>query len=168
MRFFLFRHRNEIWIVKDPDKVPKPRELLLQNSQIEIIRQKAEILGKGLTIVDKVSRKRTAKHTAESRQKISEALSGERNPNWGGLSSEHKAKISRTMRGTRRRDANPMYARRHSWETRRLMALKASQRRRKWCVEPNGKCHLVDPFTFILPAGWCWGMKYDPYRPQKS
>jgi len=164
MRFFLFQHKKELWIVKDPTKVPKPRELLLQNSQIEIIRQKADIFGKGLTIVDKVSRKRTATHTDESRRKISESKMGSKNPNWGGLTSEHKAKISRTMKGTRRRDANPMYARKHSWETRRLMAIRASQRRRKWCVEPNGKCHLVDPLTFILPAGWCWGMKYDPYR----
>ena len=166
MKFFLFKTKTELWIVKDPSKVPKPRELLLQNSQIEIIRDKAEIFGKGLTIVDKVGRKRTARHTSESRKKISEALTGEKNPNWGGLSSEHKAKISRTMRGTRRRDANPMYARRHTWETRRLMAIKASMRRRKWCVEPNGKCHLVDPLTFTLPGGWLWGMKYDPYRPQ--
>lgn len=166
MKFFLFKTKTELWIVKDPSKVPKPRELLLQNSQIEIIRDKAEIFGKGLTIVDKVGRKRTAKHTTESRKKISEAMTGEKNPNWGGLSSEHKAKISRTMRGTRRRDANPMYARRHTWETRRLMAIKASMRRRKWCVEPNGKCHLVDPLTFTLPGGWLWGMKYDPYRPR--
>jgi hypothetical protein len=164
MRFFLFQHKKEIWIVKDPNKVPKPRELLLQNSQIEIIREKANILGKGLTIVDKVGRKRTKLHTPEGRQKISESKKGDKNPNWGGLSFEHRAKISRTMKGTRRRDANPMYARRHSWETRRKMSIKASMRRRKWCVEPSGKCHLVDPILFVLPAGWMWGMKYDPYK----
>jgi hypothetical protein len=166
MKFFLFKTKTELWIVKDPSKVPKPRELLLQNSQIEIIRDKAKILGKGLTIVDKVTIKKTARHSPETRKKISEAMTGEKNPCWGGLTSEHKAKISRTMRGTRRRDANPMYARRHTWETRRLMAIKASMRRRKWCVEPNGKCHLVDPLTFTLPGGWLWGMKYDPYRPR--
>ena len=167
MKFFLFKVKTELWIVKDPTKVPKPRELLLQNGNIEFLRAKAEILGKGLTIVDKVSRKTTTV-SEETRRKLSEAKYGSRNPNWGGLTDEHKAKISRTMRGTRRRDANPMYARRHSWETRRLMAMKASQRRRKWCVEPNGKCHLVDPVTFVLPAGWMWGMKYDPYRPETN
>ena len=164
MRFFLFQHKKELWIVKDPNKVPKPRELLLQNSQIEIIRDKAEFFGKGLTIVDKVSRKRTQHHTDESRKKISESKMGSKNPNWGGLKEETKLKISRKMRGTRRRDANPMYGRRHTWETRRKMAFAATQRRRKWCVEPSGKCHLVDPITFTLPAGWCWGMKYDPYK----
>ena len=139
MKFFLFKTKTELWIVKDPSKVPKPRELLLQNSQIEIIREKAKLLGKGLTILDKVTIKKTARHSPETRKKISEALTGDKNPCWGGLTPEHKASISRKMRGTRRRDGNPMYARRHTWETRRLMAIKASMRRRKWCVEPNGK-----------------------------
>jgi hypothetical protein len=165
MKFFLFKvGKDQVWIVQDPVNVPKPRELLLQNTNLELIRQKAEVFARGLTLVDKVRRKRTRNHTSDSKQKISESMSGERNPNWGGLKDEHRAKISRTMRGTRKRDANPMYARRHTWESRRKMAFAASQRRRKWCVEPNGKCHLIDPLTFTLPAGWCWGMKYDPYR----
>jgi hypothetical protein len=166
MRFFLFQHKKELWIVNSPLKVPKPRELLLQNSNIEIIREKAELLGFGLLIIDKVTQRKRRQHSEETRRKISNSLSGSNNPNWGGLAEETKIKIKRTMRGTRRFDANPMYARRHTWETRNLMSIKARQRRRAWCVEPNGKTHLVDPLTFILPAGWLWGRFYDPYRPQ--
>lgn len=166
MRYFLFLHKKEIWIVDNPNKVPKPRELLLQNSNIELIRDKAEIMGFGLVVVDKVTRRKSAKHSDETKRKISKSMSGSNNPNWGGLKEETKAKIKRTMRGTRRFDANPMYARKHTWETRNLMSMKAKQRRRAWCVEPSGKTHLVDPVTFVLPPGWMWGRFYDPYRPQ--
>ena len=154
MRYFLFKHKSEIWLVKDPEQVPKPRELLLQNSNIEYIREKADSLKKGLTFRDKVSRKKIPALTPEHKQKIALALSGSNNPNWGGLKEETKAKIRRKMRGTRRNENNPMYGRRQSWETRNLIAMKARHRRRKWCVYPSGKTHLVDPLTFILPSGW--------------
>ncbi len=166
MRYFLFKHKNEIWLVKNPEQVPKPRELLLQNSNIEYIRDKANSLGKGLTFRDKVSRKKIPALTTEHKAKIALALSGSNNPNWGGLKEDTKAKIRRKMRGTRRNENNPMYGRRQSWETRNLIAMKARHRRRKWCVDPSGKTHLVDPLTFILPSGWMWGRFYDPYKPE--
>lgn len=166
MRYFLFKHKAEIWLVKNPEQVPKPRELLLQNSNIEYIREKAESLKKGLTFKDKVARKRIPNLTTEHKRKIALALSGSNNPNWGGLKEETKAKIRRTMRGTRRNENNPMYGRSQSWETRNLIAMKARHRRRKWCVDPSGKTHLVDPLTFILPSGWMWGRHYDPYKPE--
>lgn len=165
-KYFLFKHKDQIWLVNHPDIVPKPRELLLQNSNIEYIREKVNSLGKGLTFKDKVSRKRVPNLTTEHKRKISQSLMGRNNPNWGGLKEETKAKIRRKMRGTRRNENNPMYGRRHTWETRNLIAMKARERRRKWCVDPSGKTHLVDPVTFILPPGWMWGRFYDPYRPE--
>lgn len=165
MRYFLFKHKSEIWLVKNPEQVPKPRELLLQNSNIEYIRDKVNSLGKGLTFRDKVSRKKIPALTPEHKRKIALALSGSNNPNWGGLKEETKAKIRLKMRGTRRNENNPMYGRRQSWESRNLIAMKARHRRRAWCVEPSGKTHLVDPVTFILPSGWLWGRFYDPYKP---
>lgn len=164
MRFYLFQHKTELWIVKDPTIVPKPRELILQTTNIELIRDTASKQQKISKIVDKVTRQRNKLHTPEGRKKIAEAKMGDKNPNAKGLSDEHRAKISRTMKGTRRGENNPMYNRRHSYETRRKMSLMQSMRVRKWCVEPSGKTHLVDPRSFSLPSGWLWGRHYDPYK----
>lgn len=164
MRFYLFQHKTELWIVKDPTIVPKPRELILQTTNIELIRDTASKQQKISKIVDKVTRQRNKLHTPEGRKKIAEAKMGDKNPNAKGLSDEHRAKISRTMKGTRRGEKNPMYNRRHSYETRRKMSLMQSMRVRKWCVEPSGKTHLVDPRSFSLPSGWLWGRHYDPYK----
>ena len=164
MRFYLFQHKTELWIVKDPTIVPKPRELILQTTNIELIRETASKQQKISKVVDKVTRQRNRLHTPEGREKIAEAKKGSKNPNANGLSDEHRAKISRTMKGTRRGENNPMYNRRHSYETRRKMSLMQSMRVRKWCVEPSGKTHLVDPRSFSLPSGWLWGRHYDPYK----
>jgi hypothetical protein len=164
MRFYLFQHKTELWIVKDPTIVPKPRELILQTTNIELIRETASKQQKISKVVDKVTRQRNKLHTPEGRKKIAEAKMGDKNPNAKGLSDEHRAKISRTMKGTRRGENNPMYNRRHSYETRRKMSLMQSMRVRKWCVEPSGKTHLVDPRSFSLPSGWLWGRHYDPYK----
>ena len=164
MRFYLFQHKTELWIVKDPTIVPKPRELILQTTNIELIRETASKQQKISKVVDKVTRQRNKLHTPEGRKKIAEAKMGDKNPNAKGLSDEHRAKISRTMKGTRRGEKNPMYNRRHSYETRRKMSLMQSMRVRKWCVEPSGKTHLVDPRSFSLPSGWLWGRHYDPYK----
>jgi hypothetical protein len=164
MRFYLFQHKTELWIVKDPTIVPKPRELILQTTNIELIRDTASKQKKISKVVDKVTRQRNKWHTPEGREKIAEAKMGDKNPNAKGLSDEHRAKISRTMKGTRRGENNPMYNRRHSYETRRKMSLMQSMRVRKWCVEPSGKTHLVDPRSFSLPSGWLWGRYYDPYK----
>jgi hypothetical protein len=164
MRFYLFQHKTELWIVKDPTIVPKPRELILQTTNIELIRDTASKQQKISKVVDKVTRQRNKLHTPEGRKKIAEAKMGDKNPNAKGLSDEHRAKISRTMKGTRRGENNPMYNRRHSYETRRKMSLMQSMRVRKWCVEPSGKTHLVDPRSFSLPSGWLWGRHYDPYK----
>jgi hypothetical protein len=164
LKYFLFQHKTELWIVKDPNVVPKPRELILQTSNIELIRDTASKQQRITKTVDKVARKRNTWHTPEGREKIAEAKMGSKNPNAKGLSFEHRGKISRTMKGTRRGENNPMHNRRHSYESRRKMSMMQSLRHRKWCVEPNGKTHLVDPRTFILPGGWKWGRTYDPYK----
>jgi len=164
MRFYLFQHKTELWIVKDPTIVPKPRELILQTTNIELIRATASKQQKISKVVDKVIRQRNKWHTPEGRERIAEAKMGDKNPNAKGLSDEHRSKISRTMKGTRRGENNPMYNRRHSYETRRKMSLMQSMRVRKWCVEPSGKTHLVDPRSFSLPSGWLWGRNYDPYK----
>ena len=164
MRFYLFQHKTELWIVKDPTIVPKPRELILQTTNIELIRDTASKQKKISKVVDKVTRQRNKWHTPEGREKIAEAKMGDKNPNAKGLSDEPRAKISRTMKGTRRGENNPMYNRRHSYETRRKMSLMQSMRVRRWCVEPSGKTHLVDPRSFSLPSGWLWGRNYDPYK----
>ena len=72
MRFYLFQHKTELWIVKDPTIVPKPRELILQTTNIELIRDTASKQQKISKIVDKVTRQRNKWHTPEGREKIAE------------------------------------------------------------------------------------------------
>lgn len=102
------------------------------------------------------------KHAPESKEKIADALRGEKNPNYGGLQPGHAKKISATMKGTRTGENNPMHGRSHKESTREKMAARARLRKRGWVTEPNGKLHLIDPTTFVLPEGWIRGMKrYD-------
>lgn len=102
------------------------------------------------------------KHSPDAIEKISESKKGDKNPNYGGLTGEHAKKISATMRGTRIGKNNPMHGRTHKESTKQKMAEKAKLRKRGWVMEPNGKLHLIDPTTFVLPEGWIRGMKrYD-------
>ena len=80
MRFYLFQHKTELWIVKDPTIVPKPRELILQTTNIELIRATASKQQKISKIVDKVLRQRNKWHTPEGRERIAEAKMGDKNP----------------------------------------------------------------------------------------
>ena len=59
------------------------------------------------------------KHTEESKRKISEALKGENNPNYGKtLSEETRKKISEAKKGKN----HPMYGKTHSEEARKKMS----------------------------------------------
>lgn len=59
------------------------------------------------------------KHTEESKRKISEALKGENNPNYGKtLSKETRKKISETLKG----ENHPMYGKTHSEETKKKIS----------------------------------------------
>ena len=97
------------------------------------------------------------KHSPETIKKISEATKGEKNHQYGKPCG-HADRISATMRGTRTGDNNPMHGRSHKESTKEKMAEKARLRKRGWVMEPNGKCHLIDPTTFVLPEGWTRGM----------
>lgn len=111
----------------------------------------------------------TGKHwNPVSKEILSESMRGEKNPNYGGLTEEHAKKISDAMRGTRIGENNPMHGRAHKESTKQKMAEKARQRKRGWVTEPNGKLHLIDPTTFVLPEGWTRGMKrYDNWGSSK-
>jgi hypothetical protein len=166
-RFFLFQHRKEFWIVDEDSlqQVPKPREMIIKKSSVEDIRDYVITLNTAnLPIVDKC-RDRTAWHTPEGRERIRQAKLGDNHPANSGLKEDHKKKISATMTGTRGGEFNPMYGRKHTKDTINKIRMKAFQRpKRKWCVEPNGKRHLV-LLEFELPDGWQWGRFYDPYKP---
>lgn len=95
--------------------------------------------------------------TPEGRERMREKKRGTKNPNAGGLSEEHKWKISQVKKRTNRGEHHPMYGRKHkalsrlqtSWSLKKLP-------KRKWCVDPTGKEH----FLFVhstLPPGWAWG-----------
>lgn len=95
--------------------------------------------------------------TPEGRELMREKKRGHLNPNHGGLSPEHKMKISRNKKQQYRGDGNPMYGRKHhprskmktSWSLRKLP-------KRRWCVDPTGKEHFLFAHS-ILPPGWAWG-----------
>lgn len=65
-------------------------------------------------------------HTEEFRQKLSKALSGENNPNWGGkgFSKETREKISKINTG----EGNPMYGKTHKKESKNKMKKQATNR----------------------------------------
>lgn len=166
-RFFAFKTKDEFWIVDENNlqDVPKPREMLIKYSTVEAVRDYVITQNKtDQPIVDRV-RDRTGWHTPEGRERIRDAKLGKNNPNSNGLTDEHRKNISKTMTGTRRGEFNPMYGRKHSPETIAKIRQKAFERpKRKWCVEPNGKNHLINEGS-ELPEGWQWGRFYDPYKP---
>ena len=94
--------------------------------------------------------------TPEGRERMREKKRGENNPNSGGLSPEHKAKISRNKRMAYRGEHNPMWNRRHKSSTRLLIGLANIRRRgRRWAVDEQGREHFIAYST--LPPGWTWG-----------
>ena len=169
-RFFAFKTRTEYWIVdeKSLQEVPKPREMLIKLSTVEAIREYVITQNKtDQAIVDRC-RDRTGWHTPEGRERIRQAKLGDKHPHANGLSETHKEKISKTMKGTRVGEFNPMYGRKHKKETIAKIRQKAYERpKRRWCVEPSGKLHLFE-LDFSLPEDWQWGRFYDPYRPTQQ
>ena len=94
--------------------------------------------------------------TPEGRERMREKKRGENNPNAGGLSPEHRAKISRNKRLAYRGEHNPMWNRRHKASTRLLIGLSNIRRRgRRWAVDEQGQEHFIAYST--LPPGWTWG-----------
>ena len=138
--FFLFNHGGELYIVDNTkiNDVPKPRELIFRASQIEIIRERALYMSQ--PVVMDSARKRTAKHSPEGLERIREAKLGSNHPAVvNGRSPDFRDKESRTMRGTRIGENNPMYGRRHTKETRQKMHEAAmNKERRRWVCSPDG------------------------------
>lgn len=102
----------------------------------------------------------------EHKRNIGKALSGENNPNYGGLKEQTKQKIKETMRGTRVGKDNPMYGRTQKQSTKDKIAAKGRARKRGWVTEPNGTTHLIDPTTFVLPDGWIRGRQRSILAPR--
>ena len=164
--FFLFNHGGELYIVDNTkiNDVPKPRELIFRASQIKIIRERALYMSQ--PVVMDSARKRTAKHSPEGLERIREAKLGNNHPAVvNGRSPDFRDKVSRTMRGTRIGENNPMYGRRHTKETRQKMHEAAmNKERRRWVCSPDGVTTTI-PVSEPKPEGWQWGRHYDPYRP---
>jgi len=164
--FFLFIHKNELYIVDSNhvQDVPKPRELVRRFSTIEQIRDHALYLG--LPIKSDTARERTKHHTPEGIERIREAKLGDNHPAvQNGRGAEFREKVSRTMTGTRGGENNPMWGRRHTKETRQKMHQAAAlKERRRWCCSPDGVSTTI-PVSEPLPEGWQWGRFYDKYRP---
>lgn len=96
--------------------------------------------------------------TPEGRERIREAKLGEKNPNYGGISIEHKQKIARAMK-VRRGEFHHFYNHRHkpSSKLKTSMSLRRLPKR-KWALDPNGNEHFLFAHT-QLPPGWTWGRK---------
>lgn len=69
------------------------------------------------------------KHSEETRRRMSEARRGEGNPNWGGISDEHKRNIAKSKVGTGTGPRPHMRGRRRSEETRRKISLGSMRRK---------------------------------------
>lgn len=168
-KFFLFKTtgwKEEFWVVDNNNiqLVPKPRELIIQNSRVESIREHVITQNKdNLTIVDKC-RDRTDWHTPQGREIMRQKKLGKNHPAVkNGRSQEFRDKVSKTMTGTRRGEFNPMYGRKHNPETIEKIRLAAFKRSKKmWICNPDGM-YFVDADKPI-PEGYQKGRFYDPYR----
>ena len=95
--------------------------------------------------------------TPAGRERMREKKRGENNPNSGGLSAEHRRKISLNKRRMYQRDGNPMWNRKHRAQARLLIGLANIRRRgRRWAVDDQGREHFLVPGS-TLPPGWAWG-----------
>lgn len=166
--FFLFEHRGELYIVDSNhvQDVPKPREQIRRFSQIELIREFAETLGKPIAM--DTARERTRKHTEDGRRRIAEAKMGDNHPSRiHGVADETKKKISETIKrkGIRKGENNPFWGQQHTTETKRKQA--AYQRsiigKLRWASHPELPARKL-PRDEPLPEGWQWGRFYDKYR----
>ena len=161
--YFLFKTNEGHYIVenKDVQKVPKPREMLTRAATVEAVREYA---AKNRIEIDIDKARAKSKHTEETKLKIGagvKANHGHKN----GLTESHKAKIKKTMTGTREDYMNPMHGRKHKDSTRQKMHEAWKKRvRKRWICGPEGA--ILVPKHEPLPEGYQLGMKYDKYRPE--
>jgi hypothetical protein len=164
--FFLFQHKQELYIVDNAhvQDVPKPRELIRRVSTVEQCRQIAESMN--MVIASDTARERTKIHTPEGIERIRQAKMGDNHPaRKHGRSKEFRDKVSKTMKGTRRGENNPMYNRRHSVKTRETMSeLFHAREKTKWVCGPDNQRTRI-PVSKPIPEGWQPGVYYDPYKP---
>jgi len=96
--------------------------------------------------------------TPEGRERMRERKRGDKNPNAGGLSREHRAAISRSMK-KQRGEHHPMWNRRHTMPHRRNISFGMMQiPKRRWALDPEGREHLIAANS-TLPPGWTWGRR---------
>ena len=104
------------------------------------------------------------RHTAETRQKISKALKGERNPFWGKHhTAETRQKIGESLRGEKnpqqRGEGNSFWGKKHSPETRQKMseAKRGEKHPNQWGERnPNWKGGYRWKNDYILLYGYIY------------
>jgi len=108
-------------------------------------------------VLDLVQKQHTG-ITPAGRERMRERKRGANNPNAGGLSPEHRAKISRNKQMAYRGEHNPMYNRRHTRSARLKIGLANIRRKNmlRWAVDLSGREHML-PRNSQLPPGWAWG-----------
>lgn len=96
--------------------------------------------------------------TVEGRQKLRDQKLGERNPNFKGLSEEHRRKIAQTQK-KRRGEFHHMWNRKHRASSRLKTSWTLRQRsKRRWALDIEGKEHFIASDA-TLPPGWIWGRR---------
>lgn len=96
--------------------------------------------------------------TPEGRERMRERKRGGNNPNAAGLSQEHRAAISRSMK-KQRGEHHPMWNRPHTMRHRRNISFGMMQiPKRRWAVDLEGREHLIAA-NGTLPPGWTWGRR---------
>ena len=96
--------------------------------------------------------------SSTARELMRQKKLGTLNPNWKGLTAEHKEKIRRAMK-YRKGEFHHMYGRKHRASSKLKTSLTMRNRpKRRWCLDESGNEHLVVN-TFILPANWAWGRR---------
>ena len=110
-------------------------------------------------------------HTKNGKKRMSEAKKGKKNPNYGGLSEEHKKKLSISKRksGKYKGMNNPFYGKTHTPEVKaKLSKLRAERNKRIFTgkrniVNKENQRKMIDKDA-PLPEGYQYGTVYSQYK----
>lgn len=108
-------------------------------------------------IMDEVKEEYTGL-TPEAREKKRQQILGDKNPNAGGISEEHKQKIAKAMK-VRRGEFHHFWNRKHKASSKLKTSLSMKKLpKRKWALDEEGNERFIFADT-QLPPGWTWGRK---------
>jgi hypothetical protein len=155
-RVYLFSYSNGIYMsLLHPRKTHPGSELLSTFHRIEDC---VEYCARHNIMMTSLTKKTHTSLRDVTRQRLRDMKIGVNNPNFGGITREHREKIREAMR-VRRGEHHHFYNAKHT--SRSKLKISLSMRKlppRRWMLSPEGTEHFM--YTpCVLPPGWTWGRK---------